>query len=287
MTICTHENYRLYTYTVFFFPSGHIAVRMEEETFYEEPSHLPFVITPAFITSLVLTFLAPYVISPLLGPILTPKYHSLGDRKGHFNTLLSSTVHAIVASTLTMYILAFGLMGTNRVFSKSPIGFMAMQISLGYLVADFIVCLGDQYLRKDLGSMAHHIAGILGLYTGLYNQGKYLFYIVYRLISELSTPFVNLRWVLQVLDEKNSPWYLFASLGMMVTFAACRIIVIPWHWYDFYFTLVNPGSSIFALPWRVYFIVNFIVFDILNIYWFSKMIKGAVKLYRTRGHTRD
>ncbi len=251
------------------------------ETFYEDSSSLPYLISPAFLTSCFVTLLCPLVLSPRLWPRITPAYHSIDTRKSHFDTLLSSTIHAIVVSSLTVYALSFGLMGTNRVFSKSTLGFTIMQISLGYFVADFLVCLKDPLLRGDLGSMIHHVAGITAIFLGLFYQGKFMFFIVYRLSSELSTPFVNLRWVYYTLGRKTSGWYLFASLGMMATFFFCRIIVVPWHWYELCTTIINPASGIVPFHLRLWTVINFGAFDVLNGYWFWKMIQGAVKFYQT------
>jgi len=256
---------------------------MEEDVFTKDPSSLPYIFTPAFVASFIVTLLCPFVVCPLLFPVLIPRYNSLGETKSHFNTLLSSTIHAVIASSLTIYILAFGVLGTNRVFSKSPLGFTLMQISLGYFVADMFVCLQDPLLRKDIGSMFHHLAGIIGIGLGLYHQGWFAFFIVYRIISELSTPFVNLRWVFYELGPpyKDSFWYYFASFGMVVTFFLCRILVIPWHWYEVLVTISHPSALIAPLILRVWTCINYIMFDVLNLYWFGKMIRRLVKIYQS------
>ena len=250
--------------------------------FTKGPSSLPYIFTPAFAASFVVTLLCPFVVCPLMYPVLMPRYSSLGKTKSHFNTLLSSTIHAVIASSVTMYILAFGVLGTNRVFSKSPLGFTLMQISLGYFVADMFVCLQDPVLRKELSSMFHHLAGIIGIGLGLYYQGWFAFFIIYRMISEISTPFVNLRWVFYELGPpyKDSFWYYFASFGMIVTFFLCRILVMPWHWYELLVAITCPSALIVPLVLKVWICINYIMFDVLNLYWFGKMIRGLVKLYR-------
>ena len=191
--------------------------------------------------------------------------------------MLSSTIHAVVVSSITAYLLVTGGMGNNPVFSKSPIGFAVMQISLGYFASDFIVCLIDKDLRKDKGSLAHHVAGIVGISLGLYHQGKFMYFIVFRLISELSTPFVNLFWILTILNRRDSYLFVFTSLGMLVTFFSCRLAPLYWLWHLLLVTLLDPASAIVAGPLRLWTLFNYITFDILNIYWFWKMVKGAAK----------
>ena len=269
-------------------PPWHLLVSMsEKEEFYEEPNSLPYIITPAFISSFVITVLCSVVFSPLLWPLITPKYHTINERKSYFNTMLSSTIHAVTVSSLTSYILSSGSLGTNRSFSKSPLGFATMQISLGYFVADLIICLMDPFLRRDMGSMTHHVAGIVAISLGLFYQGKFMFFIIYRLISELSTPFVNLWSTFRTLDEKNTIWYAFSSIGMVTTFCVCRIMPMPWHWYVLWFTIIDPASFIVPLHFRVLTVINFLAFDVLNVYWFSKMVRGAVKLFRKRDKGSD
>lgn len=240
---------------------------------------LSYFITPAFLISFVATLLSPCYLSPRLWRVLLPANRA-PPRNKHFHTMLSSTVHAIISSSLSVYILWYGLMGTNRIFSKLPLGFTTMQISLGYFVGDFIVCLCDPKLRSDKGSMAHHLAGIVGLSLGLYHQGIGMFFIVYRLIAELSTPFVNLRSILLDLGFKQrNVLHIFAGMIMLIMFFLCRVIVIPWHWYEI-LTTVTTEECVLHIPLflRVWLGVNYLAFDVLNIYWWWRMVRRAFKL---------
>ena len=257
-------------------------LQVMEEEFAFGPSTWPYIINAISLTSFALTLLSP-IISPLLCPILSPKYTTLGDQTPHGNTMLSSTIHAIVTTILAAYIFAFGVMGTNRLFSQSPLGFAVMQISLGYFVADFLVCLWYPKLRNDIGSMIHHLAGIIGILLSLSHHGKLMFFIVYRQTAELSTPFVNLFWFLHTYKLKESWWYMFASIGMLITFFLTRIIVMPWHWYEVVSMIFSPASSVdnfMPLGYKIWICINYLAFDAVNVYWLNKMIKGAMKLYK-------
>ena len=258
---------------------------MEEqrEVFHYEPSIWPFFITPAFLITFLAALLIPYLVSPPFWTLLLPASKNPPRSNMYFHTMLTSTIHAIVSTILTSYLMGFGLMGSNRVFSKSPLGFVTMQISLGYFIGDLIVCLLDPKLRANRGSMIHHIAGIVGLGLGLFYQGKFMFFIVYRLIAECSTPFVNLHYILHNQNEKGGTLYLFAGIGMLIMFVLCRIIVIPWHWYEI-LTVVMTEEAALLVPlfFRVWLGGNYLVFDILNIYWCFKIMRGALKLLKTK-----
>ena len=250
----------------------------------EEPSSWDYVLTPAFLMSFIVTLALPLILSPLACGILVQQSKNVpAKRQTHFHTLSSSTVHAVTVSVLAVYLLVSGTLGPTRVFSKSSVGFIALQISLGYFIGDFIVSLLDPTLRSDVGSIIHHLAGITSISIGLVHQGKLMFFIVYRLISELSTPMVNLRLFHYQLDNKNGCGYSFASLGMMVTFFLFRIAPIPWHWFVLIQTLNDPLCPVVVeLQGRIWLVGIYIIFDVLNLYWFSKVIKVAMKVYVSR-----
>ena len=258
---------------------------MEEqrEVFHYEPSIWPFFIAPAFLITFLAALLIPYLVSPPFWSLVLSARKNPPRSNMYFHTMLTSTIHAIISTALTSYILWFGLMGSNRVFSKSPEGFVAMQISLGYFVGDLIVCLLDPKLRADRGSMVHHIAGIVGLSLGLFYQGKFMFFVVYRLIAECSTPFVNLHHILHDLNEKDGTPYIFAGVSMLIAFILCRIIVIPWHWYEILTIVVTEEAALLVpLFFRVWLGGNYLVFDILNVYWCYKIMRGAFKLFKAK-----
>ncbi len=251
------------------------------EEFYMEPSSWSFIVTPVFITSFLLSVLLPKLLSPLACGIFQPRTKDIPSKmQTHFHTLLGSTIHAVVVVVLSLYTILSGSLGTNHIFSKSPLGFVTMEISLGYFTGDFFVCLLDPHLRGDAGSLLHHIAGLLSVLASLYNQGIFMFFVIYRMVSEASTPSVNLRFYHYQLGNKDSFWYTFASLSMMVLFFLTRIILIPFHWYTLINTLLEPECTLIVpIGWRAWIVGGFLIFDILNLYWFSKMVKGARKVY--------
>ena len=250
------------------------------ETFTEEPSSWPYVFGPPFWVLFVLVFVIARVVSPWLGQTFFPDSHSkLGKKLSLFNSLVCSTLHAVLVSGLIFYILATDCMGGSRVFSKCYLGFLAMQCSLGYFCADLISCLTDSELRKDKSMLAHHVIGIIGLFLGLFHQGKFMFFIVYRFINESSTPFVNTFWLLKILKKQKSTIFLVNSLLMVAVFFACRICPIWWHWSIFYRTLMDP--AVVLLPWylRLWTVLTYVIFDALNLAWFWKMFRGAIRYF--------
>jgi len=202
----------------------------------------------------------------------------LGHKKHYLYSTLTSSVHAVVAVILGAYCLSTGELSLDTALSTSYLGTICMYLSLGYSIADFITCLVDKHMRTELGMVMHHFAMICGISMGLY-YSYYNFFIVYRFLSEFSTPWVNLWWIIHNVKVKGEKLYTFASLMMMATFFACRVAVIPWHTYTLQVALHSQSSAL--IPWylRIYMFVNFEAFDILNIFWFYKMSRGAYKLF--------
>ena len=250
----------------------------DSDVYVYEPSSLGYLIGPYFCIAAILTFITPRLIPWLCHTLIPESYAKFGKHTSLVNTLAMSTLHAVIVSLATFYILANGCM-ENRVFSKCPLGFTIMQLSLGYFVTDFINCLLDEELRKDKSMLAHHLVGIIGICLGLYHQGKFMFYIVYRYVAESSTPFVNLFWLLRVLKKQQSTLFVVNSLLMVAVFFACRIAPIPWHWKQFIATLMDP--AVVLLPWylRLWTLLTYVVFDTLNFLWFRKMFKGSIKYF--------
>ena len=255
----------------------------QNDEFYYEPSIWPFFITPALLIMFLSSLLIPYLISPLFWSLLLPTSKNPPRSNMQFHTVLTSTTHAIVSTVLALYLLISGEMNSNRVFSKSPLGFVSVQMSLGFYIGDFIVNLLDPKLRTDWGGVIHHAAAIGGLIFCLFYQGLFMFFVIYRLITECSQPFVNLCYVLHELDDNDGILYTCASIVMLAVFILCRIIIIPWHWYVTVTTLATEESALLVpLIFRVGLVGVYLVFDILNVLWCDTIMRDTSKLFKSQ-----
>ena len=69
-----------------------------------------------------LPYLSPCLLSSEGNNYIPEKYAKLDKKKSFYNTLLSSTIHALIVSSGTGYLLITGGLGNNPVYSKSPFG---------------------------------------------------------------------------------------------------------------------------------------------------------------------
>ena len=244
-----------------------------------------YVFTLATFVSAAFTLLCYLVLSPLLSRRLVKAYRTL-KHKDHWNTLLSSTIHALISTVLSLIVILGGYID-DYVLSESTLGFLTLQISLGYFLGDFLVVMSSESLRRDIGVVCHHLASGVGILLTLYYEGHCLFFAVYRLIGELSTPFVNLRWILQQTHmPKTSKWYIVAAVGMTGTFFISRIVPIPWHWMVTISTMTDEASFVIPFKYRVFMVVSYLVLDLLNLFWMYKIGKGIFKFIRVLGSMR-
>ena len=243
-------------------------------------SSFDYVATFPTLLSIIATLMCCHVVSPMLSSKFVSSYKSV-QRKAYWNTLLGSTVHAFIVIVLVLVIHGGGYID-DYVVSKSALGFFTLQLSLGYFVGDIAVVLASSQLRKDIGTIAHHISSLLGIFLSLYYEGHLMYFPVFRLFAELSTPFVNLRWWLQETNTpKSSRWFILAAVGMTVTFFSTRILPIPWQWYITIGTVTDEACYVIPLKFRVFLCLANLVFDLLNLYWMYKIGRGILKFIHT------
>jgi|LauGreDrversion4_2_1035121.scaffolds.fasta_scaffold268997_2 hypothetical protein len=70
----------------------------------------------------------------------------------------------------------------------------------------------------------HHILGIFGSLLGIFGDSYLLVIAAISCITELSTPFVNIRSMLYDLGIKQGPMYTINGALMTLTFFVCRCV---------------------------------------------------------------
>jgi len=149
-------------------------------------------------------------------------------------------------------------------------------IVCGYLLQDLIVL----YLHGNAAdgnkiSVAHHLTVVIAGYASLGNG--YLTYMAcFRVLAELSTPFMHFRWYLYISGRTKESIYFWNGLIFVSFFFLSRIAIIPYFYYVVYHIAKledyhNSVSFAFQCCW----ITGCIFLDLLNIYWFWKIIKRA------------
>ena len=161
------------------------------------------------------------------------------------------------------------------------------------MVYDMTLMLGlmREFPAGILEMLLHHVFSIYGAFVGIL-IGRFLGVLhSATLLTEFSTPFVNIRWLLYFHKRTSEPFYVINGWVMTFSFFLFRIC------YSFYliFWICYPGWH--ELDWSkdnnfFKFLVTFSTFVypllyLLNIYWFYLMVKGALKHLTTGANVKE
>lgn len=86
------------------------------------------------------------------------------------------------------------------------------------------------------------------------------------------------RWYLDALKyPKTSKAFVFNGLLMTLVFFLVRILAMPIYWWKVYTVAITPLWSHMG-HFRFVLIGVCVVLDVINLYWFSKMMRGVLKI---------
>ena len=80
--------------------------------------------------------------------------------------------------------------------------------------------------------------------------------------------------------KKDSPKFFINGILMTLVFFVVRIASIPVYWYKVYTILGEPLWTVMR-HFRFIMIFTCVALDIINIFWFRKMFKGALIVWST------
>lgn len=233
---------------------------------------------PLSIFSCVCSLFIFYVIAPYLSQKYLEAYgkFDLITQLLWRGNILSST-HSIVVCSLCLYAFCFEpWLSVNPVSEESVVVRSSCAILVGYMFADTYITVRHFRYIDDIGFIFHHFACAYGYYAPVI-YGVLCYFANYRLMAELSTPFVNMRWVLSTLGySKADSVYFINGIAMLVSFYGVRILAMPFYWYKVY-TVYNTVYFNKLGSMRLVLFIPCFVLDVLNICWGYKMYIGARK----------
>ena len=101
-------------------------------------------------------------------------------------------------------------------------------------------------------------------------------YLLLVLLSELTTPLVNLRWMLDKAGLRHLQLYTVNGLLLLLAWGVARVaLFIP-----FYLHVLQHWSEIITIPMHAIVLLIGVpaLLFVLNTVWFVKIVKGAYKL---------
>lgn len=212
-------------------------------------------------------------------------YHTLSTRKKlEWNSRTMSSIHAIIVAAIGLIVIFWRTTSeSDKTWLNDPLATFNIALSTGYLLTDLVyIFVFSPNVAGDSGFIIHHTISISAFLLSI-TQGYLSYYANFRIISEASTPFLNFRWNLYTIGNEKSSMYFWNGIALLVAFSLCRIIPIPYFWYDVYYlvqtesykTSVGPGAHVGWLG------VCFVL-DILNLHWFTLLVKRSLKFLQVK-----
>lgn len=163
----------------------------------------------------------------------------------------------------------------NSVFGYNPYGAFVASVTIGYFVWDLVVCLRYMSLF-GVGFLVHAFAALFVFVCSL--RPYCLLWVPAFLIFELSTPFVNINWFASRLPAGTFSDTLVTVNGLLliVVFFTVRIV---WGFYAVALVAIDMWRVLDQdlVVYPVCVLLLNVALDVLNVYWFTKMLAIAKK----------
>ncbi|KAL3522979.1 hypothetical protein ACH5RR_015813 [Cinchona calisaya] len=223
-----------------------------------------------------------YDLVQLISTFYFTSYNSLTKvQRIDWNNRGISTLHAIFISVMSLYFVFWSNLFSEEhlpglfTFRSSPLSTFTLGVTVGYFLSDLgMIC----WLYPSLGGLEyivhHSLSGIAVAYSLFTGEGQFYTFMV--LISEVTTPEINMRWYLDTAGLKRSSAYLINGVVIFFGWLVARILLFVYifhHVYIHYAQVVQMHAVGYLLV-----LVVPTALAIMNLMWFGKIIKGLIKI---------
>ncbi|KAF8092860.1 hypothetical protein N665_0400s0058 [Sinapis alba] len=196
-----------------------------------------------------------------------------------------STVHAIFISAMSLYFVFWSDLFSDRwhndlvVFRSSRLSSLGLGLSIGYFIADLGMIFWKYPSLGGLEYIVHHsLSGVAVAYSLFSGEGQLYTYMV--LISEITTPEINLRWYLDTAGMKKSMAYVVNGVFIFLAWLVARILLFIYMFYHVYLHYnqvmrmhIFGHALVFGVPAAL---------GVMNLIWFGKIVRGVKKTLAKR-----
>ena len=225
---------------------------------------LPYI---AFCQALYTTF-------ECLNPYLFETFNTLDAVKKCYWTenMVSSAVSVVLCCMAAMTAAEIGF---NDFWATSALSTATIRLFLGYLWADSLVILKNwSAWPTPCLTLFHHMVGLLGgniveAYAGCHGIASIVFF------SEITTPFITQMYFFTEAGMKATSLYALNGAFIFVFWFLFRILSFGWVLWR----LVSLRSEVAPFPIHGG-IVLFSAGYALQVFWFYKIVLGALKMFQ-------
>lgn len=245
----------------------------------------PFIPYTSILGGLVASKLA-FDITQLISTFYIKNYAGLTKiQRIEWNNRGMSSIHAIFIATLSLYLVFWSDLFSDHqstdsvTLRSSPLCIFGLGVSVGYFFADLGMIFWFYPSLGGLEYVIHHSLSVIAVAYSMFS-GEGQLYTYMCLISEVTTPEINMRWYLDTAGMKRSTMYLINGVVIFLAWLIARVLLFVYifhHIYLHYDQVVQMSPFgclvVFAVPSALF---------IMNLMWFTKIIKGLMKTLAKR-----
>nr|XP_028588570.1 transmembrane protein 56 isoform X1 [Podarcis muralis]XP_028588571.1 transmembrane protein 56 isoform X1 [Podarcis muralis]XP_028588572.1 transmembrane protein 56 isoform X1 [Podarcis muralis] len=238
------------------------------------------------VSSFAISQLLFHVLSSWISARVTSGFSSLDQKKKiEWNSRTVSSFHALLVGVFCLYILMYDeAVNADHVWGEPSTVQLNLAITSGYLISDLLLIIFYWNAIGDIYFVIHHLVALYAYYFVL-ERGLLAYFANFRLLAEISTPFVNQRWFYEVLGySKASKSNIINGLLMTITFFLGRIIVIPIYYAKVAAEVGTEAFDRLGLAAQSAWFISSIILDIMNLKWMVRITKGCYKVICLIGH---
>jgi len=169
-------------------------------------------------------------------------------------------------------------------FATSARSGLTNRVFVGYLLCDLSCSLYYNAAWSGwVENLVHHAAGIWCWSTLERDQFGHIFLLT-ALLAEGTTPFVNNRWFLAQSGMKDGRLYFYNGLLMTGLWFLLRVVLFAW--LGTRLVAMRADLAKITAYQSVVLYVNYAIGYALQLFWFRKILKGALKALRG-GSTKE
>ncbi|XP_058075205.1 uncharacterized protein LOC131223733 isoform X2 [Magnolia sinica] len=209
------------------------------------------------------------------------------EQQVEWNNRGFSTFHALLAAAISFYLVVLSdlfrddghdelVINRHSTLSNTILG-----VSIGYFLADLGMILWCFPALGGKEYVVHHGLSMYSILLALMS-GQAQIYILMVLFTEITTPFVNLRWYLDVAGQKSSKLYVYNGIALFVGWLVARVLLFIFFFTHMYLHF-DQVKMIFPLGFYSILMVPPMI-SLLNLFWFWKILKGLIKTLSKARH---
>uniref|UniRef100_A0A8C5KG19 TLC domain containing 4 n=1 Tax=Jaculus jaculus TaxID=51337 RepID=A0A8C5KG19_JACJA len=221
-----------------------------------------------------------YFISYWFSAKVSSGYNRLStEKKIEWNSRVVSTCHSLLVGIFGLYLFLFDEASiSDPLWGDATLVNVNIATASGYLISDLVIIILNWKVIGDKFFIIHHCAALSAYYFVLVN-GVLAYIANFRLLAELSSPFVNQRWFFETLKyAKFSKVNVINGILMTVVFFIVRIAAIPPLYFFIYSVYGTDAFRRLGLVIQCTWISTCFVLDVMNVMWMIKISKGCIKV---------